>query len=120
MSRSKPLPREAKLRANGLLDMHYSPAELAEELGIEPWEMYHKLKMGLPHTRDGQKNIWIHGPEVARWLRTFESKWRATERQELNDQEAYCLRCRGAVRIVDGTLTKRDRFTMLSGTCPTC
>ena len=43
MAKAPLLSREAKLRANSLLDMLYTPSELAEELGVEQRSIYSRL-----------------------------------------------------------------------------
>ena len=117
---SAPFSRVAKLRANGLLDMYYAPTELAEELGTDRWEIYRKFKLGLPFVQDKRGDLWIHGPEVARWIRSYESRWRATERRPLGPGEAYCLRCRRIVQMLNPVRTRQGKFTTLAGTCAVC
>lgn len=53
-----------------LLNMLYKPAELAEEIGVTQDTIYRSyLPAGLPHTRDDQGNVWIHGPAFVSWAR---------------------------------------------------
>ncbi len=110
------LTREARLRANGLLDMLYTPAELADELGLKQPEVYHKLlPAGLPHSKDDIGHVWLHGPEVAHWVRELK-----VERKPMAVDEAYCLRCRAVVPLVHPKRIQRGKFTLLQATCPTC
>ncbi|HEY4689649.1 MAG TPA: hypothetical protein VIK33_10080 [Anaerolineae bacterium] len=116
MPKGKLLSREARLRANGLLDMLYTPAEMADELGIQQRDVYEKLlPAGLPHQRDETGHLWLHGPEVAHWVRTLRAG-----RRLLGDNEAYCLKCRAVVRLVRPKRVKRGKFTLLQALCPTC
>ena len=114
--RHKLLHREAKLRSNGLLDMLYRPSEIAHELGIEQRHIYARLiPSGMPHTKDRNGSIWIHGPELAAWIRTLTKK-----RVPLADGEAYCLRCRKPSGIVDGKRVKHGALVLLRGKCHKC
>ena len=117
MAKGPLLSREAKLRANSLLDMLYTPSEMAEELGVEQRSIYSRLiPAGLPHRRDPQTGyIWLHGPEITRWARQLNRK-----RSKLSENEAYCLKCRRGVSLVDAKRITRGRFRMLQATCPNC
>ncbi len=57
------------LRASGLLDMLYSPDELADELQLTVATITNTLlPAGMPHGEDEKGTIWLRGPEVYRWL----------------------------------------------------
>ena len=115
----KLLPRHAKLRASGLLDMLYTPAELAEDLGIEKRAVYERLiPAGLPHTKDGDGRVWIHGPEAARWI--LESG--RVGKVPLAENEVYCMRCQRAVPLIDPKRirSKAINVSFLKSTCPVC
>ena len=115
-ARHKLMSREAKLRANGLLDMLYKPSEIARELGIEKRHIYGRLiPSGMPHNKDRNGSIWIHGPELAAWLRTLTKK-----RVPLADGEAYCMRCRKPSRIVDSKRVRHGALMLLRGKCNKC
>jgi hypothetical protein len=110
------LSPDAKLRANGLLDMLYTPAELAEELKINKRDVYSKLlPSGLPHSRDGAGHVWLHGPEIARWIRELKSG-----HKQLGDNEAYCLKCRRVVVMLEPRRTKQGKLTILKASCSAC
>lgn len=103
-------------KAPGLLPMHYTPVELASELGLTPATLREWTRHGLPHTRDGQARIWIDGKSAADWI----AEQRA-EKQSLNQpDQGYCLRCRCAVRMDNPTLKQHGRLTRWQGTCPNC
>jgi len=96
--------------------MFYTPSELAEDLNIDVRHVYRQLiPAGLPHTRDKAGHIWIHGPDVARWLSSIKS-----HKRELAPNEAYCLRCRDIVTMVNPKRVKMERFVLLKATCPNC
>lgn len=109
------VPRTARLRAYGLLDMMYTPKEMADELGIEQRDIYRLIPAGMPHERDENGHIWLHGPMVAQWLRSLGEK-----RSPLGPGQGYCLRCRSAVEMVNPTLVRRGRFDILQALCPIC
>jgi hypothetical protein len=111
------LGKEARAKAVGLLDMLYTPTELAEELGLNLAMLYHQLlPAGLPHSKDSTGHIWIHGAEVSKWLVDFGT----ARRQPLAADEAYCLRCRQAVKLINPQRAKSGNVTLLKATCPIC
>ena len=116
MPRAKFLSREARVRASALLDMLYTPSELAEELCLDVRHVYKTLiPAGLPHTRDDTGHLWLHGPEVARWLSGLKSS-----RRPLAPNEAYCMKCRDTVTMVNPKRVKTATFILLKATCPKC
>ncbi len=111
------IPREARLRSLHLLDMLYTPGELAAELEINPRDIYQRLiPDGLPHSRDAEGHIWLHGPMVAHWFKQAAKP----VRNPLGAHEAYCLKCRLAVEMIEPRRIRRGRFVLLQSTCPTC
>ena len=96
--------------------MLYSPAELAEELKINKRDVYRKLiPGGLPNMRDKEGHVWLHGSEVARWIRELKSG-----HKKLADREAYCLKCRRVVVMVEPRRVKQGKLTILKGSCSVC
>ncbi len=49
-----------------LMNMRYSPAELARELGVGVHIIYKSWLPGCPHSRVGGR-IWIVGTELRAW-----------------------------------------------------
>ncbi len=114
----KLLSRTARLRANGLLDMLYTPAEMAGELGIEEREMYDRLiPAGLPTMNDDAGHVWLHGPAVAGWIRTAGKPKRE---KPMGTDEAYCLSCRAVVPLVNPRRIQRGKFVLHQAACPQC
>ena len=91
-------------KAPGLLPMHYTPAELASELGLTPATLRAWTRHGLRHTRDGRGRVWIDGQAAAHWI----AEQRAQKQPLSQPDQAYCLRCRCAVRMVNPTLKQND------------
>ncbi len=55
-------------KLKGLLNMMYSPRELAEEIGIDKNQIYRVyLPLNCPHERDQQGRILIHGITFRDW-----------------------------------------------------
>ena len=116
MTKNNLLSREARLRANGLLDMLYTPAELADELGIDQRDIYRRLlPAGIPCRKDKTGHIWLHGPEIAQWVQGLHAV-----RRSMGESEAYCLKCRSAVPLRKPVLVNRGKFNLLQATCPQC
>ena len=62
------MAQPARMRAYWLLDMLYTTDDLAYELGIGRDEITQNLiPNGLPHAKDGQGRIWIHGLTMSKW-----------------------------------------------------
>ncbi len=104
-----------------LLDMLYKPAEIAEEIGVTPETIYRSyLPAGLPYTRDEQGNIWIHGPAFVGWAHEMIAR-RKNERVPLADDQAWCLKCRGPVPLINPKVKKSNRYLeLLQSRCPYC
>ena len=116
MQRLKNLPPAIKQRAAVLLDMRYKPSEFADEVGMEKARVYQLVPAGLPHERDRAGHIWILGAEAAEWLRSWERP-----RVRLGQDEAYCLRCKRAVALVNPQRVRlRRKVCLLKAVCPEC
>ncbi|HKJ37257.1 MAG TPA: hypothetical protein VJ972_00650, partial [Anaerolineales bacterium] len=58
------------IKLSRLLDMMYKPSEIAEEIGVTQDTIHRSyLPAGLPHHRDEQGHVWIHGPAFVSWAR---------------------------------------------------
>ncbi len=111
------LSKGAKNRAKGLLDMMYTPADIAYELQIDVRDIYRKLiPAGLPHEKRGG-HIWIHGLTFKAWLLDF---GQLKKDRKLQPDEGYCVRCRRAVKLHNPSLVKRGNLTSLMSVCPNC
>ncbi len=107
------------VKAPGLLPMLYVPAELASELGMPARTLYDWLKAGAPHIRDEQGNLWIDGREFAGWVAAHRKLHAA--RTKLEDDQAYCLRCKQAVTLIDPRQERiKGKLILIKGRCPNC
>jgi excisionase family DNA binding protein len=106
------------MHARALLDMLYTPAEIAEELGVSRDTVYQfYMPNGMPCTRGPRGHIWIHGRTFAEWVEAMRKRKPGVK---LADGEAYCVKCKCAVKITRPREVARGRFHLLAGTCPQC
>jgi len=107
------------VRAPGLLPMLYKPSEIADDLGIPPRTLYDWLIAGAPHERDRSGHIWVNGELFRIWIE--ENRKRKASGRKLLPDEAYCLRCKSAVKLVNSTRQhQRGRLYLIKGSCPQC
>jgi hypothetical protein len=104
-----------RLRLLKLLDMYYSPGELAKEIGVTQRQMYRVyLPFGCPSLRDGRRYWWINGKLFREW---YEATY---PRVRLKPDEAFCLSCRKAVRMLKPVRRKAEGLTYMICKCPIC
>lgn len=98
-----------------LLDMEYTPGELAKEVGFTRRQVYRVyMKLGVPHRRDEGRHIWINGKQFREW---YEATY---PRTTLADDEGFCLTCKKAVKMVNPKKQKRKWLFYWVFHCPTC
>ncbi len=98
-----------------LLDMLYTPSELAKEIGFTTRQVYRVyIPAGLPHERDQKSRIWINGKVFQEWVKEVYKK------QELGMNEAFCLTCKQAVKMVGPERKQEGRLFYYICTCPNC
>ncbi|PKN96986.1 MAG: hypothetical protein CVU42_17640 [Chloroflexi bacterium HGW-Chloroflexi-4] len=119
----KPEEIELKGRLDGtqrnrlarLLDMLYSPSELAEEVGFDQRQVYRVyIPLGCPYEKDSTGRIWINGLLFKNWVNDHYKK------QNLKQNEAFCLTCKKAVKMVDPQRIQEGRLFYYLCTCPIC
>lgn len=116
MSEVPLLTKSNKLRAPALLNMLYKPSELAEELDMKKRHIYARLiPAGMPFREDESGRFWMHGPEVACWIREM-----SVRLPVLAEDEGFCVRCQLAVPQTDCTYVRCGRFTHRQSICPEC
>jgi hypothetical protein len=99
----------------GLLNMMYSPSELAEELGIDKNQVYRVyIKADCPHERDDFKHIWINGKAFKEWYLGVYKK------TEIGQDETFCKTCRRSVKLYKPEQRIKGRVTYLLSHCPNC
>lgn len=126
MSKDKPSPRRKLLtqpqreRARGLLDMFYTPAELAEELGLlDRSYIYHTLlKHSLPSIKDDTGHVWIRGTDVLPWYIAYCEKRKCKTAPD----QAYCMKCKQARQVKTETIetVTYGKVKMQKAHCAVC
>lgn len=104
-----------------LLNMLYKPSEIAEEIGVTTDTVYRSyLPAGLPHTRDSEGNIWIHGPAFISWARETISQ-KKSRRAGLPNDHAWCMKCNTPVPLINPKIKTANRYLeLLQSKCPHC
>lgn len=104
-----------RTRLGSLLNMMYRPSELAEVVGFAVRQVYRVyVPLGCPHDRDEKGHIWVNGAVFREWYQAVYVK------TPLAEDEAYCLTCRRAVKIVDGDERQLDWLVYIVSECPVC
>jgi hypothetical protein len=126
MSKDKPTPRSKLLtqaqreRSRGLLDMLYSPVELAEELALVNQDYVHHtlLKRGLPSITDQSGHVWIRGTDVLPWY----TKFSQSHKHKTRPDQAYCMKCKLARRVKPSTreIVMFGNVKMQKANCAVC
>jgi len=121
MKRQPLLKHQHIIKLTRLLDMLYKPSEIAEEIGVTTDTVYRSyLPAGLPHTRDSEGNIWIHGPAFIAWARETISQ-KKSRRAGLPDDHAWCLKCNQPVEMIAPKIKTVNRYLeLLQARCPYC
>lgn len=109
------------IKLTRLLDMLYKPSEIAEEIGVAQDTVYRSyLPAGLPHIRDADGRVWIHGPAFITWARETISK-KKNKRAGLPEDSAWCLKCNQPVPMLAPRIKPVNRYLeLLQSTCPQC
>ena len=118
MSKTPHMTRVQISRLPRLLWMKYTPAEVAAEIGVTIDQIYRSyLPAGCPHARDESGHIWMEGAEFREWaLRTFKHASAG-----MGENQAYCLRCRKPVEIVQPMIRPTNRYLeLVRGKCAEC
>lgn len=98
-----------------LLDMLYTPSELADEVGFTRRQVYRVyIPAGCPHSRDDRRHIWINGKDFREW---YEQTY---PRVSLAKDETFCLTCKRAVKIINTVKKQKDRLHYWVSKCPHC
>jgi len=121
MTRQPLLKHQHIIKLTRLLDMLYKPSEIANEIGVTQDTIYRcYLPAGLPHTRDAEGSIWIHGPAFIAWARATISK-KKSNRTGLPADYAWCMKCNQPVALIHPKTKTVNRYLeLLQAKCPTC
>jgi hypothetical protein len=111
------LPHSVIVKAPGLLPMHYTSKELAEELGVPQYTVKLWIEGGLPHHHDGRNYLMIDGRDVASWV---ENQRRVKAGPRMEEGQAYCLRCKKRVTMLNPAKARDRNRILLKGNCSFC
>lgn len=99
----------------GLLDMLYTPAELAMAIGFTRRQVYRAyLPLGCPCVRDDANHVFINGHTFRDWYKETYKKLKLTE------NEVYCLSCKNAVPLINPVKMQSGNYQYWSADCPDC
>ena len=102
-------------RLKRLLNMMYSPKELADEVGFSVDRVYMVyIPGGCPHERDTQRHIWINGLSFKSW---FEDEYK---KRPLEPDEAFCKTCKRAVKMIKPIKKQKEHLVYYLCKCPKC
>lgn len=104
-----------RMRLVKLLDMLYTPAEIAAEIGFARRQFYRVyFPAGCPDSRDGNGHHWVNGKQFARWY--FENYKKVT----LSADEVFCLTCKRPVPLRNPETRQKGYLIYLFSDCPNC
>lgn len=114
------LTQKVIAKAPGLLPMEYKLNEIAAKLDMNPHTLSDWTDAGAPHMHDSRGHIWIIGTEFSQWVEETR-KQKNTNKEKLSDGQAYCMRCRKAVDLINPTIIPaQGKLILIKGTCPQC
>lgn len=103
-----------RAKLNYLLDMLYTPSELAEELGIKVRQFYRVyIPLGCPVVRE-RGRVFIHGQKFSEWY------FSVYPLVAMSPSEGFCLTCKKPVSMSDQVLKKSGRLSFYVFECPNC
>ncbi|MDP1545717.1 MAG: hypothetical protein Q8L87_06820 [Anaerolineales bacterium] len=102
-------------RLKGLLNMLYTPRELADEIGIQINQVYSAyVSLGCPLERDERGHIFINGKVFYEWyLQTY-------PKLRLAEDETFCKTCKCGVKIHQPKRKKKGGLVYVLSVCPDC
>jgi hypothetical protein len=104
-----------KNRLARLLDMMYTPSELAKEIGFTVRQVYRVyIPAGCPNIKDQNKHIWINGQSFREWVK------KVYQKPEIGQNEAFCMSCKKAVKMIEPERNQEGRLFYYVCKCPDC
>ena len=102
-------------RLRKLLNMKYTPRELANEIGVNVRQFYFVyLPLGCPHERDSRRHYWIVGIQFQEWYQQTYKK------RKLGKNEAYCVSCKMPELIINPEEKSKEGLTYIVFKCSQC
>ena len=120
----KPGKRKGLLRKlERLLDMEYTPAEMAEELDMDKKQVWRMItEKGAPARQAANNRYWIHGLTFAKWVNSFVEASRVKP-PKMAANEFFCVTCRKRVIVPPDSIgvdKESAIFLLFSSSCPSC
>lgn len=104
-----------RMKQKSLLDMLYTPAELAATIGISRRQIYRVYrKLGMPCTIDETKHVFINGKDFRNWYHETYPK------TKLEPNQAYCKTCGQGMPLTNPQVCEKDGLTYKKSKCPIC
>jgi len=104
-----------KRRLPQLLDMLYTPAEIADVLHFGRRQFYRVyVPAGSPHQRAENGHLWVNGALFRQWYLEQYPKVHIAE------NEVYCLTCKGPVSIFQPETRQKSTYVYQASICPNC
>lgn len=109
------------IKLGRLLDMEYRPSELAQEIDVNVSVIYQTyIPGGLPHRRDKQGSIWIHGSTFKSWALEIHER-NKQKKYFLEPNEGWCMKCNKVVTIQNPMVRKvKKNLLIRQGFCIFC
>ena len=102
-------------RLSSLMDMMYTPSELAKEIGFDRRNVYRiYIPLGCPHKKGLNRQIWINGVELRNWILDIYRK------KELLADEAFCIKCKMPVKMKNPIEKESNGIIYFLCECPNC
>ena len=102
-------------KVKSLLNMIYTPKELAEEIGINQEQVYRVyVPAGCPLKKDLRGRISINGKEFKKW---YEENY---QKRSLEKDQAYCVSCKKVVAVVSPERVQKGNLIYNVSICPGC
>ncbi|MBN1182211.1 MAG: hypothetical protein JXB49_07980 [Bacteroidales bacterium] len=102
-------------RLSSLMNMMYSPSELADEIGFDRRQVYRVyVPLGCPYERDQHNRIWINGVTFRDWIKQIYQK------KDLLPDEAFCIRCKLPIKMKNPVKKENNGLIYYLCECPFC
>jgi len=113
--------RSQRLRLSRLLNMRYTPAEIAREMGVSVDTVYRSyIPAGCPAEQGSDRRIWIVGTEFRNWVLSLRMN-KQTHPACAEPGVGWCFHCAKPVRIVNASIYPVNYYLeRLQGECECC
>lgn len=104
-----------RMRLRALLDLMYTPGELAAAVGFTRRQVYRVYAhLGAPIERDGSGHLWINGKNFCAWY------FKTYPKPALEHNFAFCMTCHAPTEIIEPELIEKGGIKFLQSRCRFC